>query len=107
MIKYLNLQGYINLGEFGMFSHIYRFVKQENGKNLFIIVNGYETNNMWIGYLFDNKTYENVKLSDSEEKFIDDNISEYVGDITRINDLAEFSKGTILQDEISKYKQIC
>ncbi|MFX1590145.1 MAG: hypothetical protein ACFFC1_18555 [Promethearchaeota archaeon] len=106
MIKYLNLQGYINLGEFGMFSHIYRFVKQENAKNLFILVNGYKTNNnLWIGYIFDNKVYENIKLSNTEEKFIIENIAEYVGSITRINDLTEFSKGTILQDEINKYKR--
>lgn len=103
MIKFAKLKGFKNLGEMGMMSHIYRWVREENKKNLFIFLNGYESNKMWIGYL-ENKEYENVKLSENEEKYIIKELSEYVGEIRRVKELKEFAELTQIEYIVKDYK---
>lgn len=96
MIKYIDINGYDNLGELAPFTHFYQFMQSDAEVPLTIIVHAYECDAVvFKGYLF-NKTrsFEVVPLTEHEKSKLED----VVGNITEVT-FSEFIKGTILEDE--------
>ena len=68
MIKYANIEGYNNLGEIQMFSHLYQFRERDKATPMIILIHAYECDTkVFKGYIFNSsQTYENIPLTDTE-----------------------------------------
>lgn len=102
MIKYLNIENYKNIGEIGMFSHIYQFVEQNKESPMVILVNTYDgNNNIFKGYLFlESKTFSGVKLTEYEKN----KIEEYTGELDEIS-FDKLINNTIYKEEFKDFTE--
>lgn len=94
MIKYANIEGYNNLGEIQMFSHLYQFIERDKATPMIILIHAYECDTkVFKGYIFNSsQTYENIPLTDTEIN----QIEIYTGKLQQI-DFKEFIVGTIAE----------
>ena len=103
MIKYAEIEGYRNLGEIQMFSHVYQFIENVEENPKIILIHAYvgETK-VFKGFLYDNsKTFKSVKLLDNEIE----EIEKYCGDATQI-DFDEIIKETEFADLYKDFKKM-
>lgn len=104
MIKYTELEGYKNLGEVEIFSHVYQFIECKNGNRspMIMLINAFETNKVFKGYLFMGKnTYSSVPLTEKEKETLEG----VIGKVTEVN-FMEFTKGTILEGGYDSFKEV-
>lgn len=73
MIKYATIEGYRNIGEIQMFSHLYQFVENIEEEPKVILIHAYECDTkVFKGFLYNNsKTFKNVELLKNEIKEIE------------------------------------
>ena len=103
MIKYAEIEGYRNLGEIQMFSHVYQFIENVEENPKIILIHAYvgETK-VFKGFLYDNsKTFKSVNLLDNEIE----EIEKYCGDATQI-DFDEIIKETEFADLYKDFKKM-
>ncbi len=87
MIKYAELEGYQNLGELGMFSHLYRFYEKESDDPVMIFIHAYD---VAPAQVFKGKvhayerSYKNINLTDKEKEML----AKFAGDYEQV----DFSK---------------
>lgn len=102
MIKYMDLEGYRNLGELRMFSHLYMFREENKETPMIILIHAYECDaKVFKGYLFNkSKTFKTVELTNLEiEK-----LETYVGKLQQVSFNA-FIKETIAEEEYSDFTE--
>lgn len=103
MIKYMELEGYNNLGELGFMSHLYQLIS-DDGRIILIHAYDIAPAKLWHGIVLQkDKSYTNLDL-DKERDQIISKIKYYVGDIKIIEDLKDFSKGTALEQDLEEFK---
>jgi hypothetical protein len=103
MIKYMELEGYNNLRELGLMSHLYSLISND-GKIILIRAYDITPAKLWHGIILqEDKSYTNFNLGKERDKIIS-KIKYYVGDIKIIEDLKEFSKDTVLEEYFKEYK---
>ena len=103
MIIYAEIEGYRNLGEIQMFSHVYQFIENVEENPKIILIHAYvgETK-VFKGFLYDNsKTFKSVNLLDNEIE----EIEKYCGDATQI-DFDEIIKETEFADLYKDFKKM-
>ena len=93
MLKYVNIPGYMGLGEVGgIMSHLYQWVEKDVDESKIILVCAYEGEPIvFKGLLFMRstpKTYVSVDLLKAEQ----DSIELIVGPVRVITDINEFNK---------------
>ena len=94
MIKYAEIDGYKNLGEIEMLSHLYQFIEKDKPEPMVILIHAYESETrIFKGYLYNStKTYRSVPLEDTEKAIIEI----YTGKAEQV-DFDKFIVGTILE----------
>ena len=105
MIKYASIDGYTNVGEIEIFSHVYQFV--ESGKEIpkIILLHAYRgaTTNVFKGYLYTlTKTFINEKLTEHEAKVIEDYCG---GELCQVG-FDKFIKGTNFAQDYLNFKEV-
>jgi hypothetical protein len=100
MIKYAKIDGYNNLGEIQMFSHLYQFIENDKETPMIILIHAYEEDvKIFKGYVFNyTKTYKSVPINEAELNVIE----QYVGKAKQI-DFNEFIIGTIAEDYYEEF----
>jgi hypothetical protein len=95
MIKYASIDGYKNLGEIELFSHLYQFMEKGKETPMTILIHAYECETKFFkGYVFNNtKTYKSIPLTELEIK----EIEKYTGTGQQV-DFLKFIIGTIVED---------
>lgn len=97
MIKYLDIEGYSNLGERSMFSHVYQWTEKNSVNPKIILINAFELGRKpkaFKGYLYhETKTFTSVPIIDGELSEIEN----LVGKIKEV-DFDMFIKNTIFED---------
>jgi len=103
MIKYANLEGYKNLGEIKMFSHLYQFIEVDKDRPMVILIHAYEDDTkIFKGYLYNlTLTYNSIPITDKELNILE----AYIGKATQV-ELPDFIKGTILENQFKAFNQI-
>lgn len=103
MIKYVDLPGYKNLGELGMFSHFYQFMQSGAETPITILLHAYEGDiKAFKGYLLHaNKTFQSVPITPEERSTLEP----FVGTITQVN-LDELVAGSVFQGGLDGYKSV-
>ena len=101
MIKYVDIDGYKNLGEVQLFSHLYQFIETEKDTPMTILVHAYECDTkIFKGYVFDKtKTYKSVRLTEGELETIEGATGK-----AEQTDFPEFIKGTIAEEYYKEFK---
>ena len=103
MIKYADIEGYKNLGEVMMFSHLYQFMESNSKPPKTILIHGYDISpaRVFKGFVFKNtKTYSSVKLTDIEKT----ELEKYVGEIQQV-DFPEFARGHNMLELYQEYQE--
>ena len=95
MIKYADVEGYKNLGEVQMFSHLYQFMEADKEIPMTILVHAYECETiMFKGFVFNQtKIYKSVPLTEAEIT----EIEKYTGRGKQV-DFQDFITDTILEE---------
>ncbi len=106
MIKFMKLEGYVNIGEIQLFSHVYQLYEENKNEPILILINAYNTekneNKVFKGFVYEkSKQYKCVKLSDNEI----DEIKKYIGGFREV-DLEIFVKDTVLCNSINNFQKI-
>ena len=103
MYKYAKVEGYKNLGEMGLMSHIYQMVELDKETPMILLTNAYvEKQKVFKGYLFvGNGTFESILLNDYEKAEIEKNIGKF-----EEVDFMEFIKDTDLDGRYSGFRAI-
>ncbi len=84
MIKYAEIDGYINRGEASPFSHLYQFMEKGKETPITILVHGYAIcpAKVFKGYIYDKtKTYSTVALTEDEKAVL----QKWVGTIEQVD----------------------
>jgi hypothetical protein len=100
MIKYAEIEGYINLGEVKIFSHVYQLIEKDKDTPMVILIHAYEcSTKIFKGFIFNkNQTYESIPLTDAELS----EIEKLTGKAEQV-DFKQFVIGTILEDVFKDY----
>lgn len=103
MIKYIELKGYVNRGEVGMFSHVYQFIEKDTDTPMVIIIKAYDGNTkVFKGYLFmKNNTFEKVLLTEEEIIILEP----CIGKINQ-KDIKEVLRGTDFEAQFENFKEM-
>lgn len=107
MIKYMQIPGFSNVGEQGMMSHIYVWVRDamEDKNRDVIIVKCYVTEKpeVWKGLLF-NKTKTAHSRPNLEVDLTE--LEKLVGPLKVVTNLQEFFKGTDFENQMKDFKEV-
>lgn len=101
MIKYAEINGYKNLGECGMFTHLYEWIEKDKETPLVIIVHAYECKpKVFKGYIFNEiEKFQDVPVIDGELS----EVEKFVGEKIEQCSFTDFIKGTLLEEDYGKY----
>lgn len=102
MIKYAKIEGFRNLGEVELFSHIYQFIELKKEHPKTILIEGYthNPNKVFKGYVFRGKqTWDSVPLTPEEKEVI----ASCVGNIVEV-DFTTFISGIPLLEGFKDFK---
>jgi response regulator RpfG family c-di-GMP phosphodiesterase len=96
LIKYANIDGYTNLGEVQMFSHLYQWIEKVNESPKVILITAYEEKQkVFKGYIYTkSKQYKSIPIDMNELK----EVKNLVGKIEQV-DFKEFIVDTLLDNE--------
>ena len=103
MIKYATIEGYRNIGEIQIFSHVYQFVENVEENPKIILIHAYESETkVFKGFLYNNSgTFKSVDLLETEIKEIEN----YCGKLTQL-DFDEVIKETEFADLYKNFKKM-
>ena len=103
MIKYAEIEGYRNLGEIQMFSHVYHFMENVEENPKIILIHAYEGDTkVFKGFLYNNSgTFKSVELLENETKKIEN----YCWKVTQV-DFDEIIKETEFADLYKDFKKM-
>jgi hypothetical protein len=79
MIKYVELKGYSNSGEVGVFSHLYRFFERDSEDPVMIFIHAYEVTptKVFKGRVHtETKSYKNIDLTLDEKETLEQSVGE-------------------------------
>jgi hypothetical protein len=102
MIKYAEIDGYENLGELQMFSHLYQFIEKDKETPMIILIHAYECDTkVFKGYVFnETQTYNSIPLNNNEIE----EIEKYTGKLEQVQ-FIKFIMGTIVEDSCKGFKE--
>jgi hypothetical protein len=96
LIKYININGYNNLGEVGLFSHLYEWIEKVDENPKVILINAYEGKpKVFKGYIYTKSNqYKSVPVETNELQ----EVINLVGEVEQ-KDFKEFIVSTLLDNE--------
>lgn len=103
MIKYAKIEGYKNLGELGILSHLYSLIQVNKETPMIILIHAYEGNQqVFKGYVFNKtSTFKGVPLEAAEAA----EIESIIGKFEQVEFL-EFIKETLFEKEYSSFTEV-
>lgn len=104
MIKYCELEGYTNLGEVAMFSHLYQFIEIGVDISQIILIHAYDITPAIVfkGYLYEQtQEWKRVELTNDETV----KIKKFIGDFKQVDLPISAKKHELLKGLIT-YKEI-
>ena len=101
MIKYVDIDGYKNLGEVQLFSHLYQFIETEKDTPMTILCTLMNATPRYSKAmcLTKTKTYKSVRLTEGELETIEGATGK-----AEQTDFPEFIKGTIAEEYYKEFK---
>lgn len=102
MIKYAEIEGYRNLGEIQLFSHVYQFIENVEENPKIILIHAYECDTkVFKGFLYNKSgTFKSVELLENEIKKLEN----YCGKVTQV-DFDKIIKETEFADLYKNFKK--
>jgi hypothetical protein len=96
MVKYAKINGYKNLGECGMFTHLYQWMEEDKETPMIILLHAYECKpQMFKGYLFcKTEKYQDIPILNDEIN----ELKTLLGEEIKQCSFKDFIKGTVLEE---------
>lgn len=103
MIKYAEIDGYKNIGEIGIMSHVYQLIEIDKREPMIILIHAYEgPTKAFKGYLYNKtKKYKSVDLTKEEQK----EIERFTGKLEQVDFISLIEK-TVIEKIYADYEEM-